>query len=705
MIRVSVAIFDSLSAATMTTVDMSTAELHEMAVTTAAAKKEDLPVFVYGRFGGNRTADGSLRHDANLLARTGWVVDHDAGAMAFDEAKARVEAAGLACFGYTTGRHSQTAPRWRLAGPFAKEITAAELPRMMSRINGVVGGVAAPESGRATQSWFIGRVNGALFDSFVTVDDECLDQASELDTSAIPIQGGPAPKPKLGKKGTPDYGELSRDELKELILNREHDFGPANELLRRDAYDGIQQADAEANLRDLYDEVPATKQDRAWSKARGSISRWAQYVYAGVARRKGKLFRNLVTFFREDEQCRGAIRRNEFTQEIEIAGDLPLIAGQPLADYRPLLDPEDILDAVMLAQENGFPSVGKLLVRDALISVARRRSCHPPREWLRGLEWDGKERIKHLFGTYFPSQLPAGSQARDDRVSYYEHVAACVLVGAVARVELPGCKVDCLPVLIGKQGWNKSQGIRALVPDPAWFSDDLSTALIDRDTKESLIGKWVIELSEFPHVKKEIEKVKAFFARQSDRYRRAYGAGNRDWKRQCVFIASTNELEFIDLSGNRRFWPIPLSEAAKLDKIAHDRDQLWAEAVHWYDQDYKWWLPPSIETLAATFQRSFIEDDPWTARVEEWLEGKYPPNPPGQRQPDSNGEWPPFVTHDVLVGYGFSLTPGERNFITRGDEMRMARVLKRLGYCQTQCWVNGFKRRWWFPEEKAPASE
>ena len=116
-------------------------------------------------------------------------------------------------------------------------------------------------------------------------------------------------------------------------------------------------------------------------------------------------------------------------------------------------------------------------------------------------------------------------------------------------------------------------------------------------------------------------------------------------------------------------------------------------------------MPPSIETLAATFQRSFIEDDPWTARVEEWLEGKYPPNPPGQRQPDSNGEWPPFVTHDVLVGYGFSLTPGERNFITRGDEMRMARVLKRLGYCQTQCWVNGFKRRWWFPEEKAPASE
>src|SRR6516164_5930274 len=114
MIRVPVAIFDSLSGASMTTVDMSVEELHEMAVHNRAAKKEDLPLFVYGRFGTNRSTDGSFRHDANLLARAGWVVDHDAGTMSFDEAKARIEAAGLSAFGHTTGRHSQATPRWRL---------------------------------------------------------------------------------------------------------------------------------------------------------------------------------------------------------------------------------------------------------------------------------------------------------------------------------------------------------------------------------------------------------------------------------------------------------------------------------------------------------------------------------------------------------------------------------------------------------------
>ena len=73
-------------------------------------------------------------------------------------------------------------------------------------------------------------------------------------------------------------------------------------------------------------------------------------------------------------------------------------------------------------------------------------------------------------------------------------------------------KVDCLPVVVGHQRWNKSRAIQALVPVSAWFSDDLSTALIDRDSKESLTGKWVIELAEFPHIRREVEKVKAFFS-------------------------------------------------------------------------------------------------------------------------------------------------------------------------------------------------
>ena len=55
------------------------------------------------------------------------------------------------------------------------------------------------------------------------------------------------------------------------------------------------------------------------------------------------------------------------------------------------------------------------------------------------------------------------------------------------------------------------------MPSRNWFFDDLSVDLVDKDTKKALVAKWLIELAEFPHIKKEIEKVKAFFSRGTDR--------------------------------------------------------------------------------------------------------------------------------------------------------------------------------------------
>ena len=106
-------------------------------------------------------------------------------------------------------------------------------------------------------------------------------------------------------------------------------------------------------------------------------------------------------------------------------------------------------------------------------------------------------------------------------------------------------------------------------------------------------------LAEFLHIRREIETVKPFFSRQVDRSRRAYDRTNRDWPGQCAFIASTNELEFIDVTGNRRFWPIPLAGPADIEAIERDREQLWAEAVHLYRQGFQWWLTPSLEAIAA----------------------------------------------------------------------------------------------------------
>jgi hypothetical protein len=74
---------------------------------------------------------------------------------------------------------------------------------------------------------------------------------------------------------------------------------------------------------------------------------------------------------------------------------------------------------------------------------------------------------------------------------------------------VPGCRHDHVAVVVGRQqGMLKSTAIRALCHDPAWFTDNISPDLIYRDTKESLRGKWIIELAEIPHICRGTERMK-----------------------------------------------------------------------------------------------------------------------------------------------------------------------------------------------------
>ena len=174
--------------------------------------------------------------------------------------------------------------------------------------------------------------------------------------------------------------------------------------------------------------------------------------------------------------------------------------------------------------------------------------------------------------------------------------------------------------MVGRERLLKSTAIRALCHDRKWFSDDISPNLIERDTKESLAGKWIIELAEIPHIRRETERVKAFFSRCVDRYRSAYGKANQDHPRQCVFIGTSNDLEFVDVTGNRRFWPFRIAGPIDIAAITADRDQLWAEAMVLYRQGVHWWLPPNIETIAAEQQAGFVETDIWEGLIAKWLD-------------------------------------------------------------------------------------
>jgi predicted P-loop ATPase len=688
MVKIGVTRFADVYAQSLEYEEFCLDELVEFIANTRADDKTSLPMLKCAHFGSVRTAQGALRHDANVETITGTEVDYDGEEMPFEEAIARLEEANLMFVAYTSPSHDPQRPRWRVLTPCSKPLEPGRRGQLVNRLNGVLGGVLARESWGLSQSYYYGRVNGAVFEINLNSDGEYIDEADELDEGALAFRPAGRAGGAGGGQTVPDFDQLDEAGLLDLIHTGRHYFRAAKALLWLWAKQGVAKGAAQQNLEAAFDLVPATLRVAKWSKGRKAIALWVERIYARYAKQKSGYFKALVALFEDGEpHWKGAVRLNCFTMNVEVCDPFTPQPGQVLAGWRDVQEPGDLLRTLIYVQDHGFPTVGKRAVLDALMLVADNHSCHPVRGYLETLRWDGRPRVNRLFLDYFAAELsdPAiaarnqgEASPHDQMIAYLEKTAECFMVGAVARIFEPGCKLDTLPVLIGPQGYLKGQGLQALVPDPKWFTDDISTGLFDRDTKESLVGKWIVELAEFPHIKREVEKVKGFFSRQTDRYRRAYGYSNRDWPRQNTFCATANELEFIDTTGNRRFWPVPMGRPAEVEAIARDRDQLWAEAVELYRTGYRWWLPPSIEAIASVIQANFIEPDLWDEPLADFVDRRTIE----RNQAGEIVKWEPFGVKDALVhGLRFSSDPSavERR-ITDKDEKRAARRLRVLGW-------------------------
>lgn len=213
-------------------------------------------------------------------------------------------------------------------------------------------------------------------------------------------------------------------------------------------------------------------------------------------------------------------------------------------------------------------------------TVASKKATNPIRGWLQTLTWDGVDRFPALA-------LDIGTEPQ------YAYLLKRWCLSAVARATEPGCKVDTCLLLVGEQGYGKSQFLEAMATRREWYSDTPLTATNDRDAYQALSGKWVVELAELEVTVQRhgIEKLKGLLSSPVDRYRRAYGGANIDYPRTCVFAGSTNtHLPLTDPTGSRRFWTIPVKRPIDLDSVRKARDQLWAQAAALYAADEQWWL-------------------------------------------------------------------------------------------------------------------
>ncbi len=361
---------------------------------------------------------------------------------------------------------------------------------------------------------------------------------------------------------------------------------------------------------------------------------------------------NYVFIVENHPQFNSRIAFNAFSNKIEKLDRMPW--ESPVGDWADL-DDENlrlwIMETFKDSKNKPAPDPGQEHAHIAIDIVAHRYSFHPVQRYLNSLKWDeGKRAEKWLIDL---------CGAEDN--AYTRAVSKCFLIGAVARIMKPGCKMDNVLLLEGEQGEKKSTMLRNLMPNPAWFSD-MFFNIQDKDAYLQMRGKWIIEIADMAAFKRQdIDMQKQFLTRQVDVYREPYGHYAHDYPRQCVFVATSNQSEHHDdETGWRRYWPVQCKKS-RIDAAAiiGIRDQLWAEAKFLYDRGEPWYLTDEIETMAQKEQMDRMVTDPWESVIRALL-----------------GNSKKAQTYTILTD--FLNVPVEQQ--DKSKQMRVAKILTILGF-------------------------
>lgn len=372
----------------------------------------------------------------------------------------------------------------------------------------------------------------------------------------------------------------------------------------------------------------------------------------------------MVQILRNDEGWVGVIAYDEFAGRVVKRKPPPFSPGEA-GEW---MDIDDRRLALWLSTQYGLMRVKRDVIEDAVLMAADQNRFHEVREYLAGLVWDKRERLKYWLRAYLG--------AEDSE--YTRLVSVKWLVAAVARVMRAPAETYVKNVLIleGPQDAGKSSALKILF-DP-WFTD---AAFEIGSTDGNLIirGKWGVELAELDGFNRaDTARSKAFFSRSSDRYRNPYGRQPVDVVRQGVFAGSVNHATYLkDDTGNVRYWPVKCG-FIDLDELRADRDQLWAEALMLYRAGVIWWATTGEKALFEDQQDQRYVGDAYEDRIRNWLDSK----------DDAGGQRKRVTTQEILQ----ECLKLEVSKWTLAEQQRVGRIMARIGWPRRR--APGGSREW-----------
>ncbi|NCD17342.1 MAG: hypothetical protein EOL91_08510 [Actinobacteria bacterium] len=373
-------------------------------------------------------------------------------------------------------------------------------------------------------------------------------------------------------------------------------------------------------------------------------------------------FRNMVSYFRAMTNLRNLFIKNEFSGEIELSKTVPWASMR--STNLPVLREEDILNIEMYFASNFNIDFAESTIVRAVTFLANTKSYNPVKNYLLSLEWDGKPRLDTMLARHFDAQDS----------EYTRAVTRKTFTGAVTRVFRPGCQWDYTLVLEGPEGLRKSSFIRVMGGKwVAEFNVDPKT----KDTVEMMRGAWLVEMAEMVAARSaESRALMAFLTRRSDRMRLPYARASEDFPRQGIFIGTSNpdQVGYLDPnSENRRYWIVEVFKRLNEEALLAERDQIWAEAYHYYKQGEKLYLDEDLELTARKIAKNRTPEDPWYDPIAHWTQEHY-----------AKGTRLTVATiMETLLGMPLSRA-------TRRDQIRIEAILQTIGFDKQEA-ESGYK--------------